>query len=1238
MQGGGLEPRLNRAGDDSEDVGYQKWEGEKVSRETLRRAVAMGDAEGGTLPVLEPSLRESLLDSEEERRFLEWACTGARARRGGRLLPQVRFGDLGTGSKDMRRADFVYSDGVGQPIVIEIDGLQHEDSKEADASRDEALEALGLDVRRIPASALQGSGDEDAPELKYLDGILEKSADNLQADDDQWAQATRWIQEGVALQAALTSLWVHGAIQGAENSVRVSGRLPAEVWRAAVDDWMALAQAIIDAHGLTDVVQRPQPNVVPDEETEEEDSSRKQILIVLETEQPWWHGIPDTKPDFVIRRCAPVETALLSSVTNPKWSQWKKAAKETSEAAEETSEKVRDDALGWLLQAAFRKRRFREAQSTAIRRWMDGKDTIVLLPTGAGKSMIYQLAGLISPGTTLVVAPLVALMNDQREGLEQSGIRRMKALSSEGQRKDETDAIREIRNGSLIFLAMAPERLQKPEWCQALGTARKNGGIAGAVIDEGHCISEWGHDFRPAYGQLGSRIKGKLGFEAVLVLTGTASRAVYWDMVAHMEVDREDPGACIRPSTHDRPEIHMSLKYCKSPRDADLARPAALSEVLRCFPPGKPEVVFRPQGKKSRCGIIFMPAVRGRSGIAAGLDLADGAGLRAHAVTYAGGEYQQDRAKNARQFKRNRATVMVATGGYGMGVDKPNVRWVVHPHLTGSLESYYQQIGRAGRDGKQAYASAVLHDEDPEHTDRVLGPRASFDEAKEVHEQRQRKDDVGTALFFHFDKFKGAEAETRSLLDTISQLDRMGALEIPREYRLAYSRDRVEDEKTRDQKTLERDVVRLIRLGIVKYYEIHYGSMQMSVYVPKWSVENMLQGLKRYIERFDRARAKVIDEYFRAELERRQASVKDIVKAGCRRLVSYLYEKVEPARRRALYETVQMARACSTDAEIRRRMLDYLSEGKGSETVDRLLREVRFDRPEWWKEWHRLFGDIDSMGQMEAGRVQGLFIRALESNPGHPALLMGRAIAESACKDAAIKVVIENIRAAVEALPRYVRETGFETAMNGMVDWIERAEGDGLGPLCTLAWLMREARFERSEWWQEWHRLFGDIDGENQMEAERVRRIFILALESNPGHPALLMGRAIAESACKNGRVKFAIDNIQAAVDALPRYAREAGFETAMNGVFEWIERADGDGLGPLCALAWLSRKEMDEGGRSRLTTRASQWHGRAYMTELNQIERLEEIIGKVEEAQEMIRTVMNTTKGPTGTQGDQGG
>ena len=1051
----GLEQKLERAGKDSEEVGYQKWEGENVSPERLRRAVAIGNVGDGTPPELEPSLRETLLGSEEERRFLEWACTGARAGCGGRLLPQVLFRDLGTGSKDMRRADFVYSDGAGRPIVIEIDGIQHEESREADESRDEALEGLNLEVRRIPASVLKkGTAMEDAPGLRALEDAWKEGAGEQWDDEEKWAKATRWIQDGAALQAALTSLWMHGVITGAEDEVSVSGRLPAEVWRAAVEDWAALVEAIIDAHGLRNVVQRPRPKVARAEEAEGEDPSGRQVLIAVETEQPWWHRIPVARPDMVIRRCAPVATAWMSVSTDPEWSRWKKEA-------EGASEEIRDEGLGWLLQAVFRKQRFREAQAAAIRRWLDGKDTIVLLPTGAGKSMIYQLAGLISPGATLVVAPIVALIHDQREGLEQSGIRRMKALSADGRREDEADAIGELRNGTLIFLIMAPERLQKPEWRQALGVAREAGGIAGAVIDEGHCISEWGHDFRPAYGQLGSFLKGRLGVEAVLALTGTASRAVYRDMVAHLEVDREDPEACIRPNTHDRAEIRMSLKYCTSRRDAEIAKTVALEEVLRRLPPGSPKTVFRPRGKRSRCGIIFMPTVGGRNnGIVAGVDFAERTGL-SHVVTYAGGEYQPSRIANARKFKRNRATVMVATGGYGMGVDKPNVRWVVHPHLTGSLESYYQQIGRAGRDRKEAYASAVLLDEHPEQTAEVLDARASFEEAREAYDQGPRRwDDVGTALYFHFGQFKGPEAELWSLLDTVERLGGRDGLDTPGERQLPY------------QKTLERDVVRLMRLGIVGYYEVHYGSRQVSVHVPKWSAEDVLQKLTRYVERFDRARAAAIGKELREKIERRKGSVKETVEAGCRALVEYLYETVEPARRRALHETVLMARTCKTEDEIRERMLDYLSEGKGSEKVDGLLGEARFD----WKEWHELFGDIDGEGQMEAGRVRGLFIRALESNPGHPALLMGRAIAESACKDAAVEVVIENIRAAVEALPRYEREERMETAMNGVCNWIEQAEEDGLGPLCALAWLSaREAMSEvqgsrimaRAEQWGE---------------------------------------------------------------------------------------------------------------------------------------------------------------------------
>ena len=1030
----GIGDRLKRHGPDSEEYGYQKLNDEHVSPELLRRAVAAGFAAESAQPEIDPSLRQTLLTNEEERLFLDEACGAICANLGRHLLPKVAIGDLGIGESESGPVDFVYSDGVTEPTLIQIDGIENDDDTAEFEKRRKLLAAQGLPVKQISAEYLLDSLSRSSATVDLLDqvrgsGNTKESQDGL----EEWAKATRWIQEGAAVQAALTSLWINGNIGDGEFDVLVTGRMPREVWTTAVEDWSALAKAVIDAHGLTGSVKRPQPRIA---ENDAESPNWNQVLIALETEYPWWHKISAERPDIAVRRCVPVTDAWMPAAVDPEWDQWKKEINGASEA-------LRNSGLEWLLRAAFRKRRFREAQASAIKRWVDKKDTVVLLPTGAGKSLVYQLTALISPGTTLLIAPLVALINDQSEGLEQFGIRRLRGLSSdEGGRDEEKRALEEIKLGTLIVLAMAPERLQKPEWRQALGVARDAGGISGAVIDEGHCVSEWGHDFRPSYGQLGSFLRGRLGVAAILVLTGTASRSVYRDMVAHIELDRNDPEACIRPSTHDRPEIHMSLSYCKASRDAEIERESALQAIRRRFP-GNPTNVFRPLGPNTRSGIVFMPTVAGRgNNIETGVKRVQQAGLR-HVVTYAGGEkYSGKRVEHARQFKRNQASVMVATSGYGMGVDKPNVRWVIHPHLIGSLESYYQQIGRAGRDRKQAYAIAVLHDQDPEHTDKVLDARRNFEEAKSAYKNYYRRnDDIGTAMFFHFRAYNGIESETKSLLNTVDLLHRSQRLDTPGSREINYPGEEAQ------KKALERDIVRLIRLRIVEYYEVNYGAKKMVVHVRKWTEVDVREGLAEYVGRFDRARAVAMKDELETVLESCGGDLLQIVQAGCRTLVDYLYETVEPARRRALHETVLMARTCSEDSQIRERMLDYLSEGKGSEKIDRLLKEARLD----WDEWHSLFGDVANEGQMEAGRLRGLFIRSLESNPGNPALLLGRAISECACKDAELGVVIENMRAAIEALPRYSRENQLDQAVDGMCEWIAQAEDDGFGPLCALA-------------------------------------------------------------------------------------------------------------------------------------------------------------------------------------------
>ena len=960
----GIGDRLKRHGPDSEEYGYQKLEDESVSPEMLQRAVAAGFSSDSEQPEIDPSLRQTLLTNEAEQLFLDEACGAICAKLGRHLLPKVALGDLGADASESRTVDFVYSDGVSKPTLIQIAGIESDADPAEVEERRKQLDALNLPIEQISAEYLFDSLSRSSATVDLLDQLREPGNTKESQDGlEEWAKATRWIQEGAAVQAALTSLWINGNIGDGAFDVLVTGRMPREVWTAAVDDWSALTKAVIDAHGLTGSVKYPQPRVA---ENNAKSLGRNQVLIALETEYPWWHKASAERPDIAIRRCVPVNEAWMPAAVDPDWDRWKREINGTSEA-------TRNSGLAWLLRAAFRKRRFREAQASAIKRWVDKKDTVVLLPTGAGKSLIYQLTALISPGTTLLIAPLIALINDQREGLEQFGIRRMRGLSREGStQEDENRALEEVERGSLIFLAIAPERLQKPAWRLVLGVASNDGGIAGAVIDEGHCVSEWGHDFRPAYGQLGNVLRGRLKVAAILVLTGTASRSVYRDMIAHIELDKDDPEACIRPSTYDREEIRMSLSYCKTPRDAEVARKSAIKHILRQFP-GNPKNVFRPRGSNTLCGIMFMPTVTGRrNGIEAGMKLVQEAGL-GRPVTYAGkGKYLENRIENARLFKRNQESVMVATSGYGMGVDKPNVRWVIHPHLTGSLESYYQQIGRAGRDRKKAYSIAVIYDQDPENTDDVLDASRNFEEAKEVYEDRgNRYDDIGTAMYFHFEQYNGVESEAASLLKTVELLNRSKPLDTPGSREINYPREEAK------RKALERDIVRLVRLRIAEYYEMKYGANKVVVYVRKWTEIDIRKGLVEYVGRFDQARAVAINDELVAVLESCGGDLQQIVQAGCRTLVDYLYETVEPARRRALHETVLMARTCREDSQIRERMLDYLSEGKGSEKIDRLLKESRLD----WDEWHALFGDVANDGQMEAGRLRGLFIRSLESNP-----------------------------------------------------------------------------------------------------------------------------------------------------------------------------------------------------------------------------------------------------------------
>jgi ATP-dependent DNA helicase RecQ len=334
-------------------------------------------------------------------------------------------------------------------------------------------------------------------------------------------------------------------------------------------------------------------------------------------------------------------------------------------------ERVARDMFGWP--------QLRPAQLEAMEAILDGRDLLAVMATGSGKSAIYQVPGVLLPGVTLVVSPLIALQHDQITGLAATEAPTAVAINSHIRGSAAQSAWKKVRERGAEYIFLAPEQLTNDTVLEAL----LDGGISLIVVDEAHCVSAWGHDFRPSYLRISDAIS-RLGHPTVVALTATASPVVRREIIEQLGLR----APVVVASGFDRPNIRLEVSRHVADDD-------------------KREAVLAATAAAQRPALLYTATRSDAETYAAQLV---SAGLRA--VSYHAGLTRTQRDDVHRRFRGDDVDVVVATSAFGMGIDKADVRAVLHASVPDSVDNYYQQIGRAGRDGKPALARLFYRSED----------------------------------------------------------------------------------------------------------------------------------------------------------------------------------------------------------------------------------------------------------------------------------------------------------------------------------------------------------------------------------------------------------------------------------------------------------------------------------------------------------------------------------------------
>lgn len=777
------------------------------------------------------------------------------------IIPEVEIKDiLGHSTKeyDFDEVDFYFPQ---CRIVIEIDGKQHEEEINTlkDYERDILFKKNNIKVIRIPAKYIKDylNGDKYnlQEKIKYLYNEAVKNKDilnykkNIDTRINKNANKIEIYDGILRFQTLILELLKEGILD-----------IEAEVWEfnvknpeieipytVALEDIMIWLKSIFKLQGI----EVKGKNFIINKK-EDLDSSDIGINIDFSLYKRWDDEIFSENICFI--RNDYFDNENFFKVSTGELIEYKIITEGDDNNL---------DSLYFINKNIFGFDSFQNGQLPIIINSLMLKETIGLLPTGGGKSLCYQFCCLMQPTINFIVVPIKSLMYDQKLNLDKKGIMHTNYISSDLEASEKEKIMKEFGEGKYFYIWISPERFQIQSFRDELSKVNYTLNIGYSVIDEVHCLSEWGHDFRTSYLNLAKTIRGLCPSSVFLGLTATASKNVLKDILVEFEMTEENVKTII---DYTRKELVFKVIQDRDNKSKD--KYENLLQILYSL--DRKDEILTLRGNDSKCGLIFTPHANGKYGCySLATSINNLKEFKDKVYFYSGDvprvsknpimgekEYSEFKKSIQNKFQNNEIPLLIATKAFGMGVDKGNVRYTIHYGAPASIESFYQEAGRAGRD-KMPAICYLLHSRDKinQHEyDRIFGLDTTVEELREINERYKFPvGDILRNLFLAISSEKGTKEEALLTYKIYTNFCLSGrniiSLEDVKKMRISYKGNLVEISFM----TVQKCIYRLSLLGIIDDWVIEdWGNRgKFRIFINDMNPNVVKDSLIRYINKYD---------------------------------------------------------------------------------------------------------------------------------------------------------------------------------------------------------------------------------------------------------------------------------------------------------------------------------------------------------------------------------------------------